>query len=122
MGLLEKLKNRARAYPQHIVLPEGEDRRAIAGAARVAREGYAKLTLLGRTKLIQTTAAELGAKLDGISVLDPVASPRLEEYAQIYLERRRARGISFEEVAEIASPTHCFASRMDVAGDTDDSD
>ena len=30
MPILEKLKNRARAYPQHIVLPEGEDRRAIA--------------------------------------------------------------------------------------------
>src|SRR5207244_9822021 len=59
MGLLEKLKNRARVYPQHIVLPEGEDRRAIAGAARVAREGYAKLTLLGRTKLIHTT--EIGS-------------------------------------------------------------
>ena len=121
MGLLEKLKNRARVYPQHIVLPEGEDRRAIAGAARVAREGYAKLTLLGRTKLIHTTAAELGAKLDGISVLDPVASPRLEEYAQIYFERRRARGITFEEAAEIARRPLYFGALMVAAGDADGS-
>src|SRR2546427_8605929 len=121
MGLLENLKNPARPYPEHIVLPEGEDRRAIAGAARVAREGYAELTLLGRTKLIQTTAAELGAKLDGISVLDPVASPRLQEYAQIYFERRRAWGITFEEAAEIARRPLYFGALMVAAGDADGS-
>ncbi len=51
MRIIEKLKNRARAFPQHIVLPEGEDVRVIQAAARVTAEGYAKLTLLGRKNL-----------------------------------------------------------------------
>jgi len=120
MSLLEKLKNRARAYPQHIVLPEGEDRRVIAAAARVAREGYAKLTLLGRAKLSQADQ-ELAAKLDGVTLLDPPASPRLQEYAQIYFERRRARGTTLEEAAEIARRPLYFAALMVAAGHADGS-
>ncbi len=121
MPILEKLKNRARAYPQPIVLPEGEDHRAIAAAARVVREGYAKVTLLGRPKLIGVAAEELGVKLDGVALLDPAASPKLEKYAQIYFERRRARGITLDKAHEIARRPLYFAALMVAAGDADGS-
>jgi phosphate acetyltransferase len=121
MPILEKLKNRARAYPQHIVLPEGEDRRTIAAAARIARERYAKITLLGRAKLIAAAAAELGASLEGVALLDPLASPRLDTYAQIYFERRRARGTTLEEAGDIARRPLYFAALMVAAGDADGS-
>ncbi len=48
MTLVEKIRSRARANPQRIVLPEGEDPRVITAAAAVTREGFAKITLLGR--------------------------------------------------------------------------
>src|SRR5712692_9998217 len=121
MPILEKLKNRARTYPQHIVLPEGEDRRTIAAAARIARERYAKITLLGRAKLIAPAAEELGASLEGVALLDPAASPRLDTYAQIYFERRRARGTTLEEAGEIARRPLYFAALMVAAGDADGS-
>lgn len=121
MPILEKLKNRARANPQHIVLPEGEDRRTIAAAARIARERYAKITLLGRAKLIAAAAEELGASLEGVALLDPAASPRLDTYAQIYFERRRARGTTLEEAGEIARRPLYFAALMVAAGDADGS-
>jgi phosphate acetyltransferase len=121
MPILEKLKNRARTYPQHIVLPEGEDRRTIAAAARIARERYAKITLLGRAKLIAAAAAELGASLEGVALLDPLASPRLDTYAQIYFERRRARGTTLEEAGDIARRPLYFAALMVAAGDADGS-
>src|SRR3972149_1287066 len=107
--VIAKLKNRARAEQQHIVLPEGEDKRAITAAARVAAEGYAKIPLRGRPKNIEAPAQEMGVKLPsaslpsaplragepgaGVSLLDPAASPNLEKYVQIYYERRRARGV-----------------------------
>jgi phosphate acetyltransferase len=121
MGILEKLKNRARAQLQHIVLPEGEDRRAIAAAARVAAEGYAKLTLLGRPKLIESAAQELGVELAGVNLLDPAASPNLDKYAQIYFERRRARGTMQEEARATASKPLYFAALMVAAGHADGS-
>jgi phosphate acetyltransferase len=117
MSLLERLKNRARAQPQHIVLPEGEDHRAIVAAARVAREGFARITLLGREKIIAAAAAELGVKLDGLTQLDPATSPNLRKYAQIYFERRRARGVTLEEAGDIARRPLFFAALMVAAGD-----
>jgi phosphate acetyltransferase len=117
--LLERLKNRARAYPQHIVLPEGEDERAIVAASRVTGERYARVTLLGRVRLIQAAAEKRGVKLSDVQILDPNASPRLDSYAQIYLERRRARGTTVEEAHEVARKPLYFAALMVAAGDAD---
>lgn len=119
MQILEKLKNRARAIPQRIVLPEGEDDRVIQAAARVTAERYAKLTLLGRAPAISATAAKLGVKLDGIEVLDPLVSPRMGAYSQIYLERRRARGATLEEAQQFARKPLYFAALRVAAGDAD---
>jgi phosphate acetyltransferase len=121
VGIVEKIKNRARAYPQHIVLPEGEDHRTIIAAARVVREGYAKITLLGHAKTIGALAEELCVSLDGVALLDPAASPRLDKYAQLYSERRRARGTTFEEARETARRSLYFAALMVAAGDADGS-
>lgn len=121
MNILDRLKARARAEQQHIVLPEGEDRRAIAAAARVVAEGYAKLTLLGRPKNIEATAQEMGAKLAGVTLLDPAGSANLEKYAQIYFERRRARGVTLEEARQMAAKPLYFADLMVAAGHADGS-
>lgn len=118
MQILEKLKNRARSYPQPIVLAEGEDPRVVQAASRVAAEGYARITLLGRLGIIQSTADKWDVKLtDAIRVLDPATSPRLDHYAQIYFERRRARGVTLEEAHEIARKPLYFAALMVAAGD-----
>jgi phosphate acetyltransferase len=119
MTLVEKLKSRARASPQRIVLPEGEDPRAVAAAAAVIREGFAKITLLGRKQIIESVAADLRAPMNGIAITDPGASARLEAYAQIYYERRRARGISLEEAHETARRPLYFAALAVAAGDAD---
>jgi phosphate acetyltransferase len=121
MPILEKLKNRARAHPQHIVLPEGEDPRVIAAATQAVREGYAKITLLGRAKLIESAAADLRIPLAGVSLLDPASSPRLGQYARIYFERRGAKGATLEEAHEIARRPLYFSSLMVAAGEADGS-
>jgi phosphate acetyltransferase len=119
MELLDKLKNRARAMPQRIVLPEGEDDRVIQAAVRVTAERYAKLTLLGRADTIQSAAKRLGVKLDGIEILNPLASPRLHAYSEVYLDRRRAHGTRLEEALEIARKPLYFAALSVAAGDAD---
>src|SRR5882724_12776452 len=102
MTLVEKLKSRARTNPHRIVLPEGEDPRVVAASAAVTREGFAKITLLGRKQIIESVAADLRVPLTGIASTDAAANPRREAYAQIYYERRRARGASLEEAHETA--------------------
>jgi phosphate acetyltransferase len=119
MRLLEKLKTRARAFPQRIVLPEGEDPRIVAAAAAAAQEGFAQTTLLGRRRIIESAAADLRLSLQGVAVVDPGTSPRLEAYARIYYERRRARGVLLEEAGEMARQSLYFAALAVAAGDAD---
>ncbi|HWQ03007.1 MAG TPA: phosphate acetyltransferase [Candidatus Nitrosotenuis sp.] len=121
MDWLAHLRNRARAQVQHIVLPEGEDPRVISAAGAVSAAGFAKLTLLGRPPVIRAQAEKLGAKLDGVSLIEPAASPQLEHYAQLYHERRRARGVTLDEAREIAQKPLYFASLMVGAGHADGS-
>jgi phosphate acetyltransferase len=121
MTLIEKLKARARTAPQRIVLPEGEDPRIVEAAAVATREGFAKITLLGRQTIIESVAANLRVPLEGISVIDPASSPRLEAYAQIYYERRRAKGVTLDDAHDIARKPLYFAAVSVAAGDADGS-
>ena len=91
MDILERLKSRARAHPQRIVLPEGEDDRVIQASAQAAAERYAKPTLLGRPEKIRAAANRLGANLEGIELHDPLISPRLETAPAEQRLRRRIR-------------------------------
>lgn len=119
MTLVEKIKSRARAHPQRIVLPEGEDPRVVSAAAVIARENFAKVTLLGRKQIIAAIAADTHAALENVAIVDPAASPRAEAYAQIYSERRRARGATLEEARDIARRPLYFAALSVAAGDAD---
>ncbi len=119
MTLVEKLKARARARLQRIVLPEGEDPRIVSAAAAITREGFAKITLLGRKQIIGQTAADLHVALGDVAIEDPAASARAETYAQIYYEQRRARGVSLDEAREIARRPLYFAALSVAAGDAD---
>ncbi len=121
MTLIEKLKARARTAPQRIVLPEGEDPRIVEAAAVATREGFAKITLLGRQTIIESVAANLRVPLEGISVIDTASSPRLEAYAQIYYERRRAKGVTLDDAHDIARKPLYFAAVSVAAGDADGS-
>ncbi len=117
--LVEKLKLRARANPQRIVLAEGEDARVVTAAAAIALEGFAKITLLGRKQIISSLASDLHVELGNVSIVDPTLSDRAEAYAQIYCERRRARGVSLDEARAIARQPLYFAALSVAAGDAD---
>src|ERR1700674_3772810 len=119
MTLVEKIKARARAPLQRIVLPEGEDPRIVSAAAAIASEGFAKITLLGRKQIIGSVAADLDVELRDVAIEDPAANPRTETYAQIYYERRRARGITLDEARDIARRPLYFAALSVAAEDAD---
>ena len=119
MDFAEKLKSRARANPQRVILPEGEDDRVIAAAVAASLERYARPTLLGRPDIIRSSAGRLGLDLDTVEILDPAASPCLDDYARILHERRRSRGVTLEEAHETARKPLYFAALRVAAGDAD---
>ncbi|HEX5707888.1 MAG TPA: phosphate acetyltransferase [Pyrinomonadaceae bacterium] len=97
MNILEHIRQRAAADPQHIVLPEGEDPRTVAAAAVCARQRLARLTLLGDEEKVRAAAREAGADLGGVEVIDHRRAADFEKMVALYHELRRAKGMMPDE-------------------------
>ncbi len=80
MELLDRLFDIARRGDRKIVLPEGDDARIVAAAARLRSEKIARPILLGTADAIGKAAA--GVSLDGIEIVDPRSDPRLQVYSK----------------------------------------
>jgi phosphate acetyltransferase len=99
--ILARLRQRAREAARHVVLPEGTEPRTLRAAARLAAEGIAGVTLLGRQDELRAAAADAGASLDGVGVEAVAEGGRaFEEALRLYLERARARGVTGQEARE----------------------
>lgn len=85
-----------------VVLPEGRDARIVQAAQEIRRRGIGEPILLGTAQQIEAAAAEAGASLDGIEMLDPKTSARLDDYATQYMEGRDdiAPGVARRMVAK----------------------
>jgi phosphate acetyltransferase len=97
MDILQKIRERAKAQPQHIVLPEGEDNRTLAAAARIVEERIARVTVLGDEEKIRSNAGALGVSLTNVPLLDHRRSPDFDKYAQELYELRRSKGMTLDE-------------------------
>ncbi|HEV2862238.1 MAG TPA: phosphate acetyltransferase [Pyrinomonadaceae bacterium] len=97
MSILECIRQKAAADPQHIVLPEGEDPRTLVAAARITRDRLARLTVLGDEEKVRSAAREAGADLGGVNLLDHRRAPDFEKVAALYHELRRAKGMMPDE-------------------------
>jgi len=121
MEILEKLRARAGKAAQHIVLFEGEEDRTLQAAQLIGKDKLANLTLLGNTGKVKSRLESLGLRLESAQILDPVASPKLNQYAGILYERRRAKGLTEEKALEAARQPRNYAALMVAAGDADGS-
>jgi len=101
MDFLGRLRQDAAASPRRIVLPEGTEPRTLEAGIRAAREGIARVTLLGPRDQVQARAAASGLELGGVEVLPvPDEGPEVDAALRAYLERSRAKGIGESEARE----------------------
>lgn len=95
--ILEKLRQRAAAEPQHIVLPEGEDPRTVIAAGMCSEQRIARITLLGNEEKIRALAQANNVRLGGVEVIDHRRAPDFEKMASLFHEMRRAKGLMADE-------------------------
>ncbi len=119
--ILDNIRQRASYNQQHIVLPEGEDKRTVVAASRCAQEGVARITVLGREEVIRRLAEENGANLNGVDIVNHRKSDDFAKFAMLYHELRRAKGVTLEEAEQIVSDPLFFGALMVRNGDADGS-
>ncbi len=100
MKFIEEIKARAKQDVKTIVLPETKDKRTLIAAAQVLKEGTAEIVMVGDEEKIMDGAHWLDLELDGINVVNPKDSPKLEEYAQLLYEIRKEKGMTLEAARE----------------------
>ena len=112
MSILERIRQRAAAKPQHIVLPEGNDPRTVIAAAICARNRIARITLLGDEGTIREAAQHEGADLGGVEVIDHRRAPDFEKMAELFHEMRRAKGLMADEARTLLADPLYYGNLM----------
>lgn len=87
------IRRKAAALNKRIVLPEGEEKRTVKAAAFLKKNGLCVPVLLGRPDVVKKVAAENGADVSGVAVIDPATDAKLKDYAAQYFELRKHKGI-----------------------------
>ncbi len=70
------------------MFPEALDERIVAAAQRLRDEALADVILLGPREEIAQAARRHGASLDGLTVIDPGSSERLDSFVELYAGTR----------------------------------
>jgi phosphate acetyltransferase len=121
MSILEQIRQRAAANPQRIVLPEGEDPRTIVAAALCARQKLAHITILGDADKIRALAAQHGADLAGVEVVDHIRANDFDKMAALFYELRRAKGVTLDEARQTVKDPLFYGNLMVREGRADGS-
>lgn len=113
------LVNRARAYKQTIVLPEGEDERILRAAEILVHRDVVEIVLLGNLQAIKSKIVTLGLALSGVKIIDPVTSDLLDDYAATYFALRKHKGITPDNARDVMSAVNYFGTMMVYKGHAD---
>ena len=79
---IERIRRMARQRVQRLILPEGDDERALRAAAVLSRERLAEVALGGVPDQVRDRARRAEVGLRGIPVIDASASEEIERTAR----------------------------------------
>jgi len=112
--------SKTRKKEARIAFVEGTQAKIQQAAAILREEGLCEPVLLGPVDEIRKTLAEQHLhELEGVEIVDPLASPDFERYAQRLWELRRLRGVNLEEARRRVRTRRYFGALMLEAGAVD---
>lgn len=107
MSIFDTIVAASQKAQPHIVLSEGDDVRVIEAAKRASADGLAKITLIGTTLV------------EGVTVIDPNTSPKLDAYTQAFFDLRKHKGVSEDAARKTVLTPLAYAAMMVRLGDAD---
>lgn len=115
---LDSIKERAKANKKTIVLPESMDTRTFEAAEKILKEDIANLIIIGTPEEIEKYGK--GYDITGAKIIDPFTYEKTEEYINLFVELRRAKGLTYEDAKKTALGDYMYyACLMVKAGDAD---
>ena len=120
-GIVAYMAEQVKKDQKRIVLPETEDKRVLEAASIVAKNGYAKIVLIGNEEEISKVCNENGIDMpeENVEIVDNLTSNKKDEYANLFYELRKAKGITIEDAQKITEDKVYFGTLMVKNGDAD---
>ncbi len=112
------LLQKARVEKKHIVLPEGDDERILAAAARLQLLNIVDLTLLGDRNTIQLKCDQIGLQinLDEINILNPEDSIHNKNFANTLYQSRKHKGMTETTALDLTRDVSYYGTLMIMEG------
>lgn len=112
MSFIEEMKKKASQAKKTIALPEATDKRVIEAAVTIEKEGFAHVILVGNEEEIVEVAKEHGFDVSFIEIVNPLTSPKYEEYVNAFYELRKLKGMDLHKARETLKDPVYFGMMM----------
>jgi phosphate acetyltransferase len=121
VSILDQIRQRAAADPQHIVLPEGDDPRTVVAASTGAQQRIARITVIGTEEKVRDAARQAGVDLGGVELIDHTRANDFEKMVSLLYEARRAKGMTIDEARQALRDPLYYGNLMVRGGRADGS-
>ncbi|MGQ9819758.1 MAG: phosphate acetyltransferase [Candidatus Kapaibacteriales bacterium] len=109
---IDGIRQKAKSLNFRVAYPDAEDIRTLKTARYVLDNGIAKPVLVGVRANIEKLALENHFPLDGIEIVEPKTSKVFDSFAFRLYEKRKAKGMSFEQAKDLTANPIYFAGLM----------
>ena len=115
--LMRTLTVKAKSDPKRVVFAEADNYKILKAAQIVKEEGIAIPILLGDTNKIHALIEEHQLELSDVQIFDPkVEDTMVADYAQLFFEKRKRRGVTeYEAKKAMRDRNHFGAMMLDTA-------
>jgi phosphate acetyltransferase len=105
---------RANAARRHfkVALPDTGDVRVLHAAVVLRDQRIAQPVLVGPEAAIRALAATSGVDLAGVEIVDPAGHAWADEFAGLLFDKRKAKGMTREQAADLVGQPLYFAGLM----------
>nr|WP_167614885.1 NADP-dependent malic enzyme [Maribellus sediminis] len=120
--LIMGIRNKARQDPKRIVFAEANSYRILKAVQFVLREGIAKPILIGNKDKIHALIKENQLDITNVPIIDlyeSVSDVKRHEFAKILYEKRKRKGMTYNECVEKMYNRDYFGSMMVETGEAD---
>jgi len=117
--IMRMVINKAQRAPKKIVFPEGVEEKILRASQIILDEKIAHPVLLGDRAAIQEKAKMLDLDLEGVEIIDPNMSTKLDEYISKYYDMRKRKGATRLDARNTVRRPINYGMMMVRTGDAD---
>ncbi|NQU84801.1 MAG: NADP-dependent malic enzyme, partial [Mariniphaga sp.] len=120
--LIMTIRNKARRDPKTVVFADGNELKVLKAAQFVCKQKIAKPILIGNKKEIENLIKENQLVLPNVPIIDlykDVSKKKREKFAQILLDKRERKGMTYDEALEKMYNRDYYGSMMVETGEAD---